>query len=185
MPSTVTEQARPTSDDQGPFPAYGAVEAVLSLAMFYVFVDYLTPTFVDGFATVLDVAPSAIATWIAVFIWFIVAVTLVDHGRRQLAALGVGSHPGNRPWPAWAARFEPSSTTYLALAMLGGGVAALTFDTALVAAESLSAMFFPLDPSAFAVVDLVVVIVFGVSWSVATQSVDRAVVQAVRGSWEW
>ena len=86
--------ARTTPDADIHVPAYGPVEGVLGVALFYVLVDRASPMVVSVTAELLPGVPaSAIRTSLAASIWVVGAVTVVDQLRRQLAALGATRHP--------------------------------------------------------------------------------------------
>lgn len=163
-------------------PAYGPVDAVLGYALFYVVLDRVTPTVVDvGTTVVPGVAPSAIGFALAALLWFVLAVTVVDQLRRQLAAAGLSSHrevgpdPSTRPPPS-----EPLSLGYLLAGVFGGGVAWLAFEPAMRALRSLLPVVATLDFGGFVVSQFVVLLVFFLSFAVATRSLDRLLVGGVR-----
>ncbi|MFC7203334.1 hypothetical protein ACFQJC_07385 [Haloferax namakaokahaiae] len=163
------------------FPAYGPVDTAISYAVFYIFVDYATPTVVDAAAIVFpSVSPSSVRFGLAALLWFVLVVTLLDQARRQLAALGVGvkdayqsrGHPG-----------VPSATwmvVYGGLALVGGAIASLTFDRALETGRELILFFATLDLARFVPADFVLLVVFFVSFGVATFALDRLVIGGVR-----
>jgi len=161
----------------GDFPAYGPVEAVLGYAMFYVFVDRATPAVVEVFSeTVLDLSPSFVGFGLAAALWFILAVTVIDQIRRQFAALGLGAYDEYqlRVW----SRVTPASLRaagYLLAFGVGTVVAGLTFERAVAALLALIPVVGAVD-----VVGLVVLVVFSLSYSVATHSLDRLVVDGIR-----
>src|SRR6056297_2245399 len=90
MEYTSSSRSTATARDRPQFPAYGPIDAVLGLVLFYVVVDRATPTVVDVFGEVLpDVSSSTVELGLAIFLWFVVAVTLIEQLRRQLIALAV------------------------------------------------------------------------------------------------
>jgi len=163
-------------------PAYGPVDAVLGYVLFYVLVDRATPTVVDVTTGALpSISPSTVGLGLALFLWFVLVVTAIDQVRRQLAAFGVGSDADVRR----AERVRPTPTRtqaalYLGLLVVGGVVAALTFEPALETAVSLIEIVAALDVGAFDLVAFVVITIFFVSYKAATWSADRLLVGGVR-----
>jgi protein-S-isoprenylcysteine O-methyltransferase Ste14 len=182
MDTHVTSRDHRDAGLVGAFPAYGPVEAVLGYAMFYVFVDRATPAVVEVFSeTVLDLSPSFVGFGLAAALWFVLVLTVVDQVRRQLAALGLGSYDEYqlRVW----SRVTPASLRaagYLLAFGAGTVVAGLTFERAVDALLSLIPVVATVDVAAVDVVGLVVLVVFSVSYSAATHSLDRLVVDGIR-----
>ena len=162
------------------FPAYGPIEAVLGYVLFYVLVDRVTPAVVDAFVAVLDVSASFVGFGLAAVLWFVFVLTVVDETRRQLAALGrVAGQPRARVW----SRVTPASLRtagYLVGLIVGAGVAAATFERALATILSLIPVVATVDAAGVDPAGIVVLIVFFVAYSVATHSLDRLVIGAVR-----
>ena len=108
-------ESRTRSRERRPVPAYGPVDALLGYGLFYVVVERATPTVV---AVVGDAVGDAalVRLGLALALWFVLAVTLIDQLQRQLAALGVVSGDGSRRW-----RLAPFETLgpYVALALAG------------------------------------------------------------------
>lgn len=162
-------------------PAYGPVDAALGFALFYVLVARSTPTVVAVLPDVTGVSASLVRLGLAAVLWFVLAVTVVDQVRRQLAALGIGSHDAVRRDAR--SRAVPSGTrtlAYLALALLGGVVAAWTFDRAIETVTSLLPAVATLDAGAFALGEVAVMAAFFVSFGVATHALDRLLIGGVR-----
>lgn len=163
-------------------PPYGPVEAFLGYVLFYVIVARATPTIVTGAAEVFpEVAPAAVRFVLAAFLWFVLVVSTVDQLRRQLAALGIGSHDQVDPEPS--TRTPPSEP--LTLACLVGVVFGsiflwATFEAGLAAVVTLVGAMVPIDVDALLAVDAVVLVVFFVSYGVVTWSLDRLVVGGLR-----
>lgn len=160
-------------------PAYGPVEAALGFALFYVLVDRATPTVVDVISGALP--PSLVGLGLAAALWFVLAVTVLDQARRQLAALGVvgedrsGGRPDDRVAPS-----ESRALAYLVGLLVGGLVAVWTYEGAVGTAVSLLRAVAALDAGAFATVEFVAMVAFFVSFGVATRSLDRLVVGGFR-----
>jgi len=182
METTTSRASRRTGDPADGFPAYGPIDAVLGYTLFYVVVDRVTPAVVEVFSeTLLDLSPSFVGFALAAALWFILGVTVVDQTRRQLAALGVGSYDEYqlRVW----SRVTPTSVRtagYLAALAVGATVAALTFERAIEALLGFIPAVATADVAAFDVVGVVVLIVFFVSYGVATHSLDRLVIGTIR-----
>lgn len=190
MPTEVSDSTSRTDRDDRTFPAYGSVEAVLAYALFYVLVDRMTPAIVETFSeTVLNLSPSFVRFGLATALWFILVVTVIDQIRRQLAALGVvPSH--EYQIRVWSRVTPPSVRTagYLSALVVGGVVAAITFDRAvesllwliqLVASVNITE-FEVMIGTEFDVVSLAAMIAFFVTYGVATHSLDRLVVDGIR-----
>ncbi|MFB6184581.1 MAG: hypothetical protein ABEI96_08510 [Haloarculaceae archaeon] len=173
---------RTGSRTRGYVPAYGPVDAAFGFALFYVLVDRATPTVVAVLTDALaDVSPSFVRLGLAAVLWFVLGVTVLDQFRRQLAALGLASHHAVRP--RTAARGTPSRAQTVAYALgvvVGGAVAAWTFERAVETAVSLIRVVAALDAGAFVSVEFLVMVVFFVAFGVATHSLDRLVVGGVR-----
>jgi len=158
------------------------MDAVLGYALFYVVVDRATPTVMDVVTDALPgVSPSTVGLGLAIALWFVLAAIVLDQGRRQLAALGVGSAEDVRR----AERTRPTPTrtnvaVYLLLLLVGGAIAALTFDPAVETAVSLIRIVAALDVAAFDLVGFLVMALFFVSYKAATWSADRLLVGGVR-----
>ena len=159
------------------FPADGPIDSALGYLLFYVLVDRATPTIVDVATDILPVSPSLVGTALAALLWFVLATTLLDQGRRQLAALGVVGSDARRRSRRLSGR---AALTHLVVVLVGGAVAWLTVDRALATAVALIPIVTRLDASAFPVADIVVLVVFFVAFGVATHSLDRLVFGSIR-----
>jgi hypothetical protein len=93
---------------------------------------------------------------LAVLLWFILVVTFLDQLRRQLAALGFGS----RGEQSRGAPTDLRLVGYLVALLLGGTIAAWTFEPAVQAGISLIWIVGTLDPTRFALLEFVLMIVF-------------------------
>lgn len=163
-------------------PAYGPIDAALGYVLFYVVVGRATPTVVAVTTdAVPDVSPSLVELGLAAALWFVLAVTVLEQARRQLAALGIGTRNGDdfdlvaRLLPA-----ERRPLAYLVALLVGGVVAAWTFDRGVETAVSTIRVVATLDAAAFVPADFAVMVVFFVSFSVATHALDRLSIDAVR-----
>ena len=170
------------SHERRGLPAYGPVDALLGYVLFYVIVDRATPTVVEAITGALpSIAPSTVGLGLALLLWFVLVVTAIDQGRRQLAAFGVGSDADVRR----AERVRPTPTrtqvaVYVGLLVVGGVLAALTFDPAIETAVSLIEVVATLDVEALSLMAFLVMVVFFVSYKAATWSADRLLVGGVR-----
>ncbi|MFB6164584.1 MAG: hypothetical protein ABEJ31_05445 [Haloarculaceae archaeon] len=161
------------------FPANGPLDALLGYALFYLLVDRATPTVVDVFATAVpDLEPALLRFGLAALLWFVLAVTVIDQARRQYAALTGTDDDG------WSVvEFIPVETRWLGslgLAVVGGAIAAATFDRAVETAVSLIPVVATLDVGAFDPVAVAVLVVFFVAFDVASTALDRLVLGGIR-----
>ena len=182
MSTRVDARERTGSRDGRYVPAYGPVDAALGYALFYVVVDRATPTVVDVFGGVLgDVTASSIRLGLAAFLWFVLVVTAVDQARRQLAALGVVGD-GETDDSIWspAVPSETQALAYVVLVVLGGLVAAWTFEGAIGTLVSLIRGVAALDPGAFVLGEFLVMALFFLSFEAATYAADRLLVGGTR-----
>jgi hypothetical protein len=181
MSTYVDSDPRTGVRKRGALPAYGPIDAAFGYVVFYVFVDRATPTIVDVFSDVLAVSPSLVGLGLAAALWFILAVTLVDQVRRQLAALGIGTHPSVSK-SRWVPDVpsEIRLVVYLALVSVGGTVSVLTFDRAIDAGISMIRVVATVDVSAIVPLDFVAMIVFFVAFGLATHALDRLLIGGVR-----
>lgn len=181
--STYVDSGTRTDSPEGRVaPAYGPVDAALGYALFYVLVDRATPTVVDVVTDAIPgVSPSLVGVGLAALLWFVLAVTVVDQARRQLAAIGVVRYD-----PAWGRpsdRVAPSESralAYLVGLLVGGLVAAWTYAGAIGTAVSLIRAVAALDWGAFLTVEFVAMVVFFVAYSVASRSLDRLAIGGLR-----
>lgn len=182
MATAVDSETRTDRRDGRVFPAYGPVDAALGYALFYVVVERATPAVVEVFGDALpDVSPSAVRFALAAALWFVLAVTVLDQLRRQLAALGIvgDDSAGRRAWD----RYVPSASrtiVHFGLLVVGGVVAAATFESGVDAAVSLVRVVGTLDPGAFVLGEFLEMVVFFVAFGVATHAMDRLLVDGVR-----
>lgn len=174
--------AEPRARGRTPLPAYGPIDALLGFAVFYVFVERATPTVVDVVTAALaDVAPSLVRLGLAAALWFVLAATVLDQARRQLAALGVGSHDDvDRSERSRGAPTGLRWLGYLVASLAGGAVAAWTFEGAVATGISLIRAVAALDVAGVAPLEFVAMIVFFVAFGIATRSLDRLVVGTLR-----
>lgn len=179
----------PTADGTGGddradpyFPAYGPVEAILGYLAFFAVVDRTTPAVVEAVSEALPgVSPSLVGLGLASALWFVLALSVLDQARRQLAALGVLSHDAVRP--GGASRIAPTpgrAVVYVALFLVGAAVAVTTFDRAVEGVASLVSVLVPLDVPPFPLLDLAAVAVFFVAVGVASRSLDRLILGGIR-----
>ncbi|MEF8807633.1 hypothetical protein [Natronomonas sp.] len=164
------------------FPAYGPIEAVLGYLLFYVIVGRVTPAVVTVFSeTVLDLSPSVIRLGLAAALWFVLAVTVIDQARRQLAALGFLTYEDLqlRVWSRvspWSLR----TAGYLLAFVAGTAVAAATFEAAVEALLSLIPVVATIDAGAFDVLAFSLMVVFFLAYSIAAHALDRLVIDGIR-----
>lgn len=176
-----TDPDADASRDAVLFPAYGPIDSILGFVVFYVFVGRATPTIVEVFTTATGMAASAVGFGLAAVLWFIFAVTVLDLGRRQLAAVGVGSEDSvDEITRQGGVPSETRALFYLAVTVVGGVVAWWTFETAVETGIDLIRLVGTLDTAAFDLVGFVVMILFFVSFGAATRALDRLVVGGVR-----
>jgi len=179
---SVTGEARRVDKEDIQFPAYGPIEAGLGYLLFYVLLDRVTPAVVTVFSeTVLDLSPSFVRFGLTIALWFVLVVTAIDQVRRQLAALGVGTYDDYR-LRLWSRVTPPSlrTTGYLLALVAGAAVTTITFDRAVEAFLSLIPVVATVNVVAFDFVELFVMVVFFLSYSAATHSLDRLVIGGVR-----
>ncbi|WP_158059272.1 hypothetical protein [Halorussus halophilus] len=184
MNTYADSESRRDARDRPAIPAYGPIDALLGFVMFYVLVDRATPTFVDVIPTVLpSVSPSLVRLGLALALWFVFVVTSIDQIRRQLAALGVITHDAITP--SSRRRGTPTETEallYLVLALVGGTVAAWTFDRGIETAVSLIPVVVTIDVTAFVPEDFAVMVVFFLSFGVASYALDRLLIGGLRAT---
>jgi hypothetical protein len=182
MSTSVAGEYHKNSDRGRQFPAYGPIEGVLGYVLFYVLIDRVTPAIATVFNdAVLDLSPSFVRFGLAIALWFILVVMVIDQTRRQLAALGVVTYDDFqlRVW----SRVTPSSLRtagYLLALIAGTAVAVATFDPAVKALLSLIPVVATVDVVAFDFFELFILVVFFVSYSIASHSLDRLVIDGVR-----
>lgn len=169
-------------EKESPFPTYGPIEASLGYLLFYVLVDRVTPAVVTVSSdTVLGLSSSFVRFGLAIALWFILVVTAIDQTRHQLAALGVGTYDDYR-LRVWS-RVTPTSLRtagYLLALIASTVVAVITFDRAVEALMSLIPVVATVDVAAFDFVELFVMVVFFVAYSVAAHSLDRLVIGGIQ-----
>ncbi|WP_225317776.1 MULTISPECIES: hypothetical protein [Haloferax] len=171
-----------STSEQEPFPAYGPVDSLLSFAMFYVFVGRATPTIVDVITDAIPaVSPSGVGFAIAAMLWFIFVVTLVDMARRQYEALA--SRPTGESEQNFHRRSVPDTplfVVYAAVVVVGGVVAAWTFERAVDAGITMIRIAGTLDGTLFDPVEFVVMVIFFITFGGAVRALDRIVVGGFR-----
>jgi len=169
------------SQGAGSFPAYGPIETAFGYALFYLVVTRATPTVVEVFSPLLGVSPSTVGLGLAALLWFVLATTAIDQARRQLAALGVVE--AERTPNVWVTVLPARRSTpvNLGLLVLGGAVAARTFEAAIRTAVDVVAWVAALDPGPFVSVAFLRLVVFFVAYGVASHALDRLVVDGLRG----
>lgn len=163
-------------------PPYGPLDALLGYLLFYLVVERTTPTIVSGATEVFPgVTPGAVGFALAAFLWFVFVVSTLDQLRRQLAALGIGSHDQVDPDPSTRAPpSEPLTLACLVGLVFGGIFVWATFEAGLAAVVTVVGAMIPVDVDALLAVDIVVLVVFSVSYGVVTWSLDRLVVGGLR-----
>ncbi|GAB6862853.1 hypothetical protein ACFR97_16610 [Haloplanus litoreus] len=182
MSMSDADEARHVDEEDHQFPAYGPIEASLGYLLFYILVDRVTPTVVTVFSdTVLDLSPSFVRFGLATALWFMLVVIVIDQARRQLAALGVVTYDDFqlRIW----SRVTPSSLRtvgYLVALVAGTAIVVITFDRAVEALLTLIPVVATVDVVAFDLVELFVMVVFFVVYSIAAHSLDRLVIGGIR-----
>lgn len=182
METRVTTSTMGRTGGGNGFPAYGPVDAALGYWLFYVIVDRATPTVVDLFGGgVLDLSPSLLRLGLATLLWFVLAVTVVDQLRTQFDALN-GGEADDRGWLS-VSRLVPDQYWLLAYglaAALAGATALVTFEVGVAAAVTLIESIATFDVAAILMLDVVTVVVFFVSFAVASFSIDRLTIRTVR-----
>jgi hypothetical protein len=176
--NTYVETRKSSEPRRSSLPAYGPIDALLSYVVFYIFVDRATPTVVEVITTALpNISPSLVQLGLAVALWFILAVTLIDQLRRQLAAFGVGSHDDvSRAERSGVAPTDLQLGGYLVVLLLGSIIATWTFEPAIRAGISFIQIVGTLDTSAFVLVEFGLMIVFFISFAGATRALDRLII---------
>jgi hypothetical protein len=158
------------------------VDAVLGFLLFYYLVDRATPTVVAVLTeSTLSLSPSLVRLGLAAFVWFVLAVTVLEQVRRQLASLGIGRYDTNRF--SVFGRETPSETqalVALVAVLVFGLTAAWTFASAVETAISMIRIVATVDAGAFALGEFAVVVVFFVSFSLASKALDRLLVGGFR-----
>ncbi|WP_440991711.1 hypothetical protein [Haloarchaeobius baliensis] len=181
MESTVTARSRDHARLGPAFPAYGPVDAALGYWLFYVVVDRATPTVVDLFAgRVLELSPSLVRLGLAALLWFVLAVTVLDQLRTQFDAL-TGRSAAGRGWvihPLIPAQYW--LLVYGLGAGLAGATALVTFEVGVSGAVTLIEGIATFDLAAILLLDVVAVVVFFVSFAVASFSLDRLTIRTIR-----
>jgi len=132
-----------------------------------------------------DLPLKPVALGLAAVLWFVLVVTFVDELRRQLAALGIVA---GQPRPrVWSRVTPPSLRTagYVVGLVVGGAIAAVTFELAVDAIQSLIPVVATVDPWGIDLAEVLVMVVFFVAYSTATHSLDRLIVGTVRSLSTW
>jgi hypothetical protein len=165
-------------------PADGPLTAVLGYVLFYVVVERATPAVVAVLTDALpDLPGSTVGLGLALFLWVVLALTVVDQATRQLAALGLleRDDPADWLWTRVGLERVPA-TWYLAALAVGGTLAAVTVDAALAAVPVLVRAAASLGSEPFPAADLAVLGVFAVAFDVASTALDRLVLGGVRAT---
>lgn len=164
----------------GSFPAFGPVEAVLSYVLFYVLVDRVTPSVLAVAADVAALPPSLVGLGLAGLLWLVLLVNLLEQTRRQLAALdGVEVREPTLGLQS-ALSGRDGTAAALALIVLGGVVAALSFEAAVDFLVALIRLGTATDFAALSPSGALLVVVFFVGYGVAARALDYLLVAAVR-----
>ena len=181
MESTVTARSRDRARSGPGFPAYGPVDAALGYWLFYVVVDRATPTVVELTAgRVFELSPSLVRLGLAALLWFVLAVTVIDQLRSQFEAL-TGRASAGRGWvmlPVIPAQYW--LLVYGVGAGLAGATALVTFEAGVNGAVTLIESAVTFDLAAILLLDVVAVVVFLVSFAVASFSLDRLTIRTIR-----
>ncbi|MFC6954585.1 hypothetical protein [Halorubellus litoreus] len=171
-----------TSADRGVFrPAYGPVDAVLGYVLFYVVVDRVTPAFVDVLTDAsLGISAGMVTFGLAAFLWFVLALTVVDQVGRQVAAFrGRTDESG-----LWARIPSETEATVASLAVvIGGALAAATFTVAMATLPDVVRSVAAFDVTGVVALDVVTLATFFASYAAATWGADRLLVGGVRVIW--
>lgn len=174
--STHVDAGTPTGHARPFLPAYGPIDALLGFAVFYVFVDRATPTVVDVVTAALPgVTAGTVGFALAAALWFVLVVALLDQARRQLTAL---RETERRETPTTAT--EPRLLSYAALVLVGGVIAAWTFERAIEAGIAFIRAMATLEFGSLVPVELAVMVVFFVTFGVASWALDRLVIGGLR-----
>lgn len=181
MDTTVTTRMGSGPTRSAPFPAYGFVDAALGYWLFYIVVDRATPTVVDVFSErVPDVSPSLVGLGLAGLLWLVLALTVLDHAKRQFAALR-GRTDTSRPW--MPTKLVPATywvLVYGLLAALAGSTAVVTFGAGVDATVTLIESVMTLDVANVLLLDVVTLVVFYLAFAVATYCLDRLTIRTLR-----
>jgi hypothetical protein len=162
----------------GGWPEYGPVDAVLGLGLTYLVVDRATPAVVDVSRDVLpSVSSSAVQTALAAFLWFVVVVTVLDQGVRQVRAYA-GEREETSLW-RWVPS-ESEATVAVSSLVLGGVLAAWSYEVALATVPEAVRAVASLDWTILTSVEFVTLVVFLIAFNVATWGADRLVIGGVR-----
>jgi len=179
--TSIERASQSTAAGSDRFPAYGPVDAVLGLGLFFVVLDRATPTAVTVLSDTLDVSPSLVGLGLAALFWFVVAVTLLDQGRRQLVALGVVTGSSS-PASLWARSFpdEVRLLFTLAVFLFGTVIAAWTAGSALETVVTMLRVVVTLDTSLVTLESVAVMIVFFAAFGLAATALDRLAIDGLR-----
>jgi hypothetical protein len=188
MSTTTTTRSRVPAGSRRRLPAFGPVEALVSFAAFYVFLDRATPTIVETFAGVLDVEPGAVGFATAALLWFVGVLTVAEQVRRQLVAAGsLAVRPtSDDRWREAVAGWREGvplpirAGLYLAVLSVCGTLAAVSFDWAVETGITMIRVVTTLNPGLLVPLDAVLLVGFFVAFGLAAKALDRLVVEAVR-----
>ena len=170
------------SVDQGVFhPAYGPVDAVLGYVLFYVVIERVTPAVVDVLTeTVPGISPGIVTVGLAAFLWFVLAVTVLDQAGRQLAAFRGRADETS----LWARIPSETEATVASLAVVvGGALAAFTFAAAMAMLPDAVRAVGAFDVDGVLALDVVTLVTFFASYAAATWGADRLLVGGMRVLW--
>jgi hypothetical protein len=188
MSTTTTTRSRVPAGSRRRLPAFGPVEALVSFAAFYVFLDRATPTVVETFTAVLDVSPGAVGFATAALLWFVGVLTVAEQVRRQLVAAGslaVRPTTDDR-WREAVAGWREGvplpvrAGLYLAVLSVCGTLAAVTFDWAVETGITMIRVVTTLNPALLVPLDAVLLVGFFVVFGLAAKALDRLVVEGLR-----
>lgn len=188
MSTTTTTRSRVPAGSRRRLPAFGPVEALVSFAAFYVFLDRATPTVVETFTAVLDVSPGAVGFATAALLWFVGVLTVAEQVRRQLVAAGslaVRPTTDDR-WREAVAGWREGvplpvrAGLYLAVLSVCGTLAAVTFDWAVETGITMIRVVTTLNPGLLVPLDAVLLVGFFVVFGLAAKALDRLVVEGLR-----
>jgi hypothetical protein len=168
------------------YPAYGPIEAVVGVGLFYLIVDRVTPTLVAGLDGPLpDLVPEPLTTFMAFLLWVVLGATVTGVVLTQLR-----ENPREFTTPAECDEFlasnQPSAWEYSrngAMALLGGAIALLTWNTFIFVLRSITVVV--VEPggaveATVAVTDVAVFVVFLVGFAACVRGLDRLVVGGLR-----
>lgn len=171
-----------TEDPPAPrFPAYGPIEGVLGVAMLYLVVARATPTFVtvlEDLAPLFD--PATVRTILAVALWVVLAITLVEQVRRQLTALDLYPHAKTAIDPSGRPLSGRHMVGYIVVLVLGLLFIPYAYDAALNTAAAIIPIVAYQSVEPFFVWDFIVMVVFFITYGLTIRALDRLLVYGTR-----